>query len=909
MVVLPEDATGNVTVTVDGKNYTAEVINGTAVVQLDGNVTPGTHEVEVIYSGDDKYNSTVKTVNITAPKYDSPIEIEIGEIVSGEDGTITVRLPENATGNVTVSVDGKSYVAEVINGTATVKVDNLTAGPKTVVVEYSGDDNYASAYKVGNFTVEPAKETPDITVVDQGNGTIVVVMPSDATGNVTVTVDGKNYTAEIINGTAVVQLEDVTPGEHDIEVTYSGDGKYTNATADAKITAPKYSTPIKVEAPDSKVGDKATITVTVPDDATGNVTMEIDGVRYTSQIKDGKAVFEVENLAAGTKTIAVDYEGDGNYAANHTTGTATVSKCASSVTATITDIDVGENVTVTVTVPDDATGHVLIDIGGVGYYVNVTDGRGTAQIPRIPDGDYNVSLTYTGDDKYLPSSNTTSFNVNKVESFVIPTAQDIIVGENEVITLIVPEDATGTVTVIIDGEEYEFNMDDEVLSKPSSDDIYTVAISGGSGKLVISGLPKGTYIVSARYNGDSKYLPSTNTTTFIVSKQDTDLEVEDLGNGTVIIHAPKDATGNVTVTVDNETYTAEVINGTAVINLENTTPGTKSVEVKYSGDSNYSPKTINSTVSIPKYSTPISVEAEDINVGDTAVITVTVPEGAEGTVTIEIDAVKYTADVVNGKAVFEIKGLKEGYRTVAVRYDGSEYYEWNSTTGQFKVSKVPSTISASAKDIKAGNDETITVNVPKDATGQVLVDINGVGYYADIINGKAKVIIPDLPAGKYTAKVSYEGDDKYLANKTTVKFTVSKTKPPVSATGDMITVGDDATVTVKLPRNATGTVTITIEGKKYKTEVKDGEAKFYIPDLPVGNYEVEVHYSGDKYYGAIDSVTYVTVDDHKSHDNPSHKSSGKGGIELSTYATGNPILVLLLILLAACTAQIRRFRK
>ena len=71
-------------------------------------------------------------------------------------------------------------LAEVVNGTAVVRVGNLTAGPKTVVVEYSGDGNYTSGYAVGNFTVEQSKVDPDVTVVNQGNGTIVVVVPKDA---------------------------------------------------------------------------------------------------------------------------------------------------------------------------------------------------------------------------------------------------------------------------------------------------------------------------------------------------------------------------------------------------------------------------------------------------------------------------------------------------------------------------------------------------------------------------------------------------------------------------------------------------------------------------------------------------------------------------------------------------------
>ena len=908
VVVLPEDAGGNVTITVDGKNFTADVVNGTAIVQLD-NVTPGTHEVEVIYSGDGKYTNATKLANVTAPKYDSPMNISVGEIKSGENGTITVTLPENATGTVTVSVDGKTYTADVVNGTAVVEVGNLTAGPKTVVVEYSGDGNYTSAYAVDNFTVDQSPIVPDVTVVDQGNGTIVVVVPEDAGGNVTITVDGKNYTADVVNGTAVVQLDNVTPGTHDVEVIYSGDGKYANSTSAAKITAPKYDTPIKVDAPNSLVGDKAVIIVSVPDNATDNVTIEIDGVKYTSEIKGGKAVFEIENLTAGTKTIAVEYAGDGNYVANHTTGNITISKRPSTVSATITDIDVGENVTITVSVPKDATGQVLIDIDGVGYYVNVTDGKGVAQIPRMPNGVYDVNLTYTGDDKYMPSSSSGSFNVSKVPSFVIPHAQDITVGDNEVITLTVPEDATGNVTVVIDGEEYNFNLDDGALGASNNNGKYSVAVSGGNGKLVISGLPKGEYFVSVRYNGDDKYLPSTNTTVFKVTKTDTKVDVIDQGNGTVVVNVGDNASGTVEIKLGDKTYNATVENGVAVVHLTNATPGTHDVEVIYSGDESHSGKTVKSTVTVPKLDSPISVTAQDIYVGDIETVVVTLPENATGTVTIEINGVEYsTSDIVGGKAVFNVTGLAFGDKTVSVKYSGDENYMGNYTTGQFKVEKRPSTITAFSKNIRAGKDEVITVNVPSDATGRVLVKIDGVGYYADIINGKAKIVIPNLSPGKYEVTVTYEGDDKYLESNTTTSFTVSKTSTPVKATGDEIHEGEDATVVIKLPSDATGTVTIVVDGKKYTTDVIKGQAVFVIPGLAKGTYTVPVYYSGDDKYDANESTVIIKVDSRGSDGDGGNEPSQEG-ISLSSYSTGNPIWILLLIALAIVSTRIRRFRK
>lgn len=385
-----------------------------------------------------------------------------------------------------------------------------------------------------------------------------------------VKVGNKTYNATVVDGTAVVTLDDLAHGEHEVKVTYSGDGNFTGASTTSKVTAPKAETPISVTVNDINVGDTAKVTVNVPSDASGKVTIEIDGVKYTEEIENGKAVFEIDNLTAGTKTIAVEYAGDGKYAGNHTTDSITVSKCHADINVTIEDVDAGENVTVIVKAPNDATGQILIDIDGVGYYANLTDGVAIAQIPRIPSGNYDVAVTYTGDDKYGPTSDRASFNVTKVESFVVPTAKNIYVGENEVIALSVPVDATGNVTVVIGNKEYNFDLDDGTLSVPDGDEVFYVAIDKGSGTLVISGLPRGEYTVSVKYNGDDKYLPSTNTTVFKVSQSGTDMEVIDLGNRTVVVVLPKDAEGNVTIKVGNETYTGKVVDGKATIDLTNT---------------------------------------------------------------------------------------------------------------------------------------------------------------------------------------------------------------------------------------------------------------------------------------------------------------------------------------------------
>ena len=739
----------------------------------------------------------------------------------------------------------------------------------------------------------------------------MVIVSDNATGNVTVKVGNDTVTVPVVNGTAVITLDNLTPGENTVEIIYSGDDTHSNATFAATVTGSRYDSPISVSAETAYVGDKAEITVNLPENATGNVTIEVDGVKYTSEVKGGKARFEIANLTDGTKTVAVEYSGDDSYNANHTAAAITVSKRPSWVSAEIEDIKVGENVTVTVHVPEDATGQVLIDIDGVGYYVNVTGGVGTAQIPRMPNGIYDVNLTYVGDDKYLPSGNYSQFDVNKIPSYVIPKAENILVGDNEVILFEVPADATGNLTVIINGEEFTFNLDEILAASGYEEGIYSVAVSDGQGVLVISGLPKGVYNVTVTYNGNYKYLKSTNSTIFTVSEKDSDMTVVDCGNGTVKVYVSDNATGNVTVKVGNETYTGEVIDGVAVISLDNLTAGDHDIEVIYSGDSNHAPKTVDSKVSIPKKPASISVSAHDIYVGDTEHIVVTVPEDATGTVSIEINGVQYNATAENGKATFDVEGLASGNKTVAVTYWGDGKYDRNFTTGQFEVKKVPSTLKATSMDIKVGKDEKIKISFPEDATGRVIVTVDGTDYSGTIVNGKVNVNIPNLPAGKYTAKVKYEGDDKYLPCTNTTKFEVVKSDSPISASGDYIEVGDDGTVTVNLPSDATGTVTITVDGKKYKSKVVNGKAVFKIPGLTEGVHDVEVYYSGDDKYDANTTATEIVVDNSNPnpHRNGSHGFEAEKGIALSAYETGNPIFALLIILLAVGTAQLRRFKK
>ena len=946
-VKLLSDATGSVTVTVNGKDYTETVVNGVANVKV-ADLKAGTYDVAVKYSGDNNYNAAVATSSFTVSKVDSTMDVTVNDIVFGGDLIVDAVLPVDATGEVVITVNGVDYHVSIENGKATGTISGLAAGDYTVAIKYVGDDKYTGVEVAENVNVAKAQPVLGVVIadVDYGNGfvieaTLTGVNGAPLSGNVIVTVAGKEYTVKVTDGKGIATGDKLAAGTYAFAAAWAGDNNYNIVTENGDFKVNKVDSAIDVAVSDIKVGEDAVISVKLASDATGEVVITVNGEDYTAAIENGVASVTVSDLKAGDYTVAVKYTGDNNY--NEATGSAefSVLKITPEMDVTVEDIVFGEDLIVNAVLPVDATGEVVITVNGVDYHVAIENGEASVTVSGLEAGDYTVAVKYAGDDNYNAAevtkgvnvakanpalnviidsvdygnvftinavltgvnnapldtniivtvngknyivaivngkgtfhadklaagsynfnarfagsnnynevSDSGKFNVYKVDSAIGITVKDINVGEDAVITVKLFSDATGELTVTVNGKDYTAN------------------VVNGRATVSVSDLKAGTYDVVAKYSGDNNYNAAVATSSFTVSKVDStmDVTVNDIvfgGDLTVDAVLPDDATGEVIITVDGTSYTAGINDGKATQVVKDLTAGSHVVVVKYVGDDKYTGVEVAENVNVAKAQPVLGVVIADVDYGNGFVIeaTLTGVNGAplSGNVIVTVAGKEYTVKVTDGKGIATGDKLAAGTYAFAAVWAGDDNYNIVTENGDFKVNKIDSSVAVNVNNIKVGEELTITVNVPSDATGDVTVSVDGKEYNVAIENGKAVKTIADLKANDYTVTVKYSGDNNYNAAVAASSFTVSKVDSTMDVTVNDIVFGGDLTVDAVLPDDATGEVVITVNGVDYPVPIVDGKATGTIGGLAAGDYTVTVKYAGDDKYTAVEIAKGVNV--------------------------------------------------
>ena len=244
----------------------------------------------------------------------------------------------------------------------------------------------------------------------------------------------------------------------------------------------------------------------------------------------------------------------------------------------------------------------------------------------------------------------------------------------------------------------------------------------------------------------------------------------------------------------------------------------------------------NATISVSKGNTFIDI-SPIINAKVGQELTINYTTNSNGTVTIK----------VNGQKISGAKftPTKEGSYNVSVDVAENDYYTAASNETAFAVEKTVAVVVLSpVADVVVGQE--VTIKYDTNSNGTVTIKVNG-----QKIEGSK--FIP-AKAGSYVVTVDVAENDYYTAASNQTKFTAEKID---NYTAD-INVGED-NVTVILPEDINGKLTVKVGNETFAVPVKNGVAVIPYDDLPVGENSITVTYPGDSKYAEKSFDFNVTV--------------------------------------------------
>ena len=804
-----------------------------------------------------------------APKLYSEISINVSDVEVNRNNTIVAILPEDAQGNVIFIIDDTitSENVTIIDGNATWIAPGLLSGNHTVKASWAGDSEYFGSDATEEFNVYKVNSTIDLEDSINYVGKLTqlnITLPSDAVGSVNVTFNRKTESVEIKDGIATFKTIPLEAGNYTIDFSWNGDERYFGNSSYAYFTVIKNDAALTIDAEPIKEGQDLKVTVTVSDDESGVILISVGDINDFAQINDGKAEFTISGLAADTYDINVTYLGDNKYNNATESSKVTVSPKDEIPISINPEVIVNDDESsVEVTLPEDATGYVLVDVNGTVFYAEVNGGKVNVPVSGLKaNTTYPVSVTYSGDDNY--SSATKDGEITTpAEEIIEPKDPELkAAAQNNTVSVSVNKDATGSVVVDVDGTSYY------------------AEIENGQAVIDIKGLEAGKdYVATVIYSGDENFTNASETVDIsipaepVVELKNPNLKL-DIKDTVITVSIDPKATGDVIVTVGDISFVSDA-GALAPIDVSKyLSNGTYSVSVKYVGDDNFTDAAqIGGSVTVPEKDQPAQNETEPVTPSMTVKVTnttvdVTLPRDATGYVLVDVDGQGYYAKVTNGKASIDIVGLDAGTYPVTVDYLGDEKYANATKTASVTVPKDEEPAQNETEPVTPQmtvkvTDTTIEVTLPKDAAGNVLVDVDGKGYYAPVKDGKASIDVIGLDEGNYLATVTYTGDDKYANATKSASVTVPKDEDPTPEPADSnakVDIGEDA-VNVELPKDATGYVLVDVDGKGYYAPVKDGKATVDLPELAAGNHTVTVTYTGDDKYKPANATKTVEVPD------------------------------------------------
>lgn len=826
---LPDELNGTAKIFVDGKLIKEFSVEDSETWVTLPALTDGSHKILVNYTGSDC--SFTKEISFKALSciIDIPDEID----VALDD--IKVDLSENATGTLEFYVDGKSMSRTVISGSDNlVDISGVTMGTHKVKVTFTDNATGKTTSK------EKTVEFDYSIIIDSegsyaygGDNEIRVSLPSDVTGDITITIDGKKRKWTSDGYGIIVNISDLSVGSYDIAVVHSGDKKYPKHDAEesfevvGKAFIPAFANNL--------------ISLTLPSSVKGNLILEIYDItgyeEYDIDVMEpviskqialvkGKATYDPSGLDFGNYYVVANFEASDDdeegYYVEESDGEMRSGLYVDGPTETF----LNNASTIVIEAPDKGTVKVTVGIvNGTkdGEFTTIpvnssvlTDDEYTFISQQL--GKYQIHVDYivdgeiVGDDDYYIDVLPDEVNI----------PDDIVPNKTSTVSMNLPSDATGNITVNI----YTYETDEEgeetrVLNRTVTSEV----IDGVASVDLPDDLDYDDYVLEVNYTGNkgnyyteyySSVVPYVNVPESIA-----------MGDGSLEFDA-EGLDGDVEVSVQGKTVNAKVVGGKVNMALPSSlSHGSGDVVIKYT-DKNGAQRSISKSIYV-KNTVDVNVKYGGTVTSNLIVRAYLSNRFETGNVTVKLsNGVEKTAVIESGYATFDFGKLPYGTYAAEVTYNGNDRTNAVSKNVTVKVTYDPVIKASNAKVYYHDGKYSIILKGydGKVAKGTYVVfKINGKTYKKVKTNSKGVATIKLSKAQiPKTYKITVTALGKSVTKKITVKQVLTLKTVKVKKSAKKLVL----TATLKKGKKAIKgkKITFKFNGKTYKAKTnKKGIAK------------------------------------------------------------------------------------
>ena len=662
-------------------------------------------------------------------------------------------------------------------------------------------------------------------------------------GNVSPIVGDSSYSINLTNGKGKITIPNLLPDTYDVKIVYEGNENYFKSFKYANVTVKKAPTSLNISVSDIKIDQKGSIRVILgPSGVQGQAYVYIDGVRKkVAYLYNGQNDIYLSNFAEGEYNVTVEFLGNSYYNSSSASAKFKVSKYETILNISVSDIKVGENQSILIlSSPDDLTGEAILSINGVNNTIFLKQGKTSISISDLGPGTYDIVVTFPENQKYSTSTASASFKVMKTLTnlSVDITQKDL---NAKIVVKTNYTECSGTVGMYVNFKRYNMNLKNGVAT-------FDVT------------LDKGTNYIYVFYNGDSVYEGSDWNTTLgvddefiFIGSNVTGFEHNDFNYTIRLIEyngIPMPAR-TVSILFNEKNYTVTTNDDGFAYLLLNLVKGDYKISATYKN------QTISNDIIINEIK--FNVVTNEIRYGENETIEVIFDENLTGKANLFIENIlNVTSDIVNGKVAYNVSGLNVGKYEVIVKYVNN-YFESDENSSNFEVIKANPVINAEINDVVYGQDGVITIMPPVNATGTLLVVIDGNESLIEINSSKLTITLTDLYKGSHTVEINYSGDLNY--NNATLKdvFYVKDAVSPLNLTINDSKYGENITVVAILNDNVTGNVTFNVSGISKIVEIKNGVANWTFSGIGAGTYTIYAVYGGDRTYISSKNSTAFNV--------------------------------------------------